>query len=86
MNNTTKDVLKAERNQYSNDLFWNCWTSSDWKRGKYIAGEKLEWSGYNDKYWWDNVATDWRFTHQTDSKGRTWELNPKTNEVTRIKL
>lgn len=48
-------------------------------------GEKLSWTGYNDKHWWDNVSGGPSFTRQKDSKGRIWELNAKTNQVTQIK-
>lgn len=85
MTPATTSVFEAKHTRLQNDLFWEGFTPSEWEKGKHIMGEKLNWTGYNDAYWWDNVATNIKFTRQRDSKNRLWQLDPVNNTVTLIK-
>lgn len=56
---------RAEFDIHRNDMFWNACI---------LDGETLEffhprWSGYNDAFWWDNVAEKNRTVKCTGSKG-----------------
>ena len=59
-------IVRARFNQISRDLFWEV-----------FDGEKyIRWSGYDDNFWWNNVAN----TEQFQVRGK-YKLNPKTDEV-----
>ncbi len=58
---------KARFQQLSNDLFWEV-----------FDGEKfIKWQGYNDAYWWDNVAKSDTFQVRGN-----FRLDPETDIVT----
>ena len=61
----------ATQNQLSNDLYWAFYRSGH---------STLRWSGYNDAYWWNNVAKSDGFQIRQNG-GHTFKLNPATNEV-----
>ena len=70
----------AEFDQLSNDMFWNYY--------HYIPGkdhfEKLQWQGYNDKYWWDHAPKKESQTVRTCKCGKKFMLDFDTNEVKEI--
>lgn len=62
---------KARFSQLSNDLFWSI----------YVNGETIRWIGYNDAYWWNNVAKTDQFLIK-ESGGKKYQLNPESDEIT----
>lgn len=71
----------AEFNQLSNDMFWN-WYHSVYSNGyKDHHFEKLQWTGYNDKYWWDHAPKEESQTVRTCKCGKKFVINFDTNEV-----
>ena len=51
------------------------------------AGEDkfIRWSGYDDGFWWNNVAATEHFTDRKgEATGKTYRLDPATNLVTVI--
>lgn len=65
--------LVADFSQSRNDLYW-----------KVYAGEDgfIRWTGYDDNYWWSNIATSERRQTRVGPKtGRVFVLNPATNAV-----
>jgi hypothetical protein len=60
--------MNARFQKIYNDLFWEVFDS---KQQKYI-----KWQGYNDSYWWDNVA----ISDQFQIRGE-YRLDPFTNTV-----
>ena len=65
----------AEFDKLSRDLFWSIYTPD---------GELIRWSGYDDNYWWYNVAHTEKFTDRKDNKGNIWRLDANTDEVSLI--
>lgn len=75
---TARVIGVANHSQLSNDLFWDKWVIDE--------DELLRWSGYDDHYWWQNVATTDQFQIRTGKKtGKKYRLNPLSNEV-RVEL
>ena len=63
----------ANFSKHNNDLYWNI----------SIDGIKLEWIGYNDTFWWQNVATSEE--HQIRNIGeRKFKIDFRTNIVEEI--
>jgi hypothetical protein len=60
---------KVRFQQLRNDLFWEVWDDETQKT--------VRWSGYDDGYWWQNVAT----SEEWQTRGK-YRLNPTTNIVT----
>lgn len=60
----------AKFSSLSRDLFWSI----------FIGDSFCRWTGYNDSYWWDKVATSEQFQVR-DHNGKRYRLNPETNEV-----
>ena len=60
--------MNARFQKLYNDLFWEVFDS---KQQKFI-----KWQGYNDAYWWDNVA----ISDQFQIRGE-YRLDPFTNTV-----
>lgn len=60
--------MNARFQKLYNDLFWEVFDS---KQQKFI-----KWQGYNDSYWWDNVA----ISDQFQIRGE-YRLDPFTNTV-----
>lgn len=64
--------MNARFEKLYNDLFWSIY---DLDSDKIIT-----WRGYNDSFWWNNVAR----TESFQVRGK-YRLNPFTNEVTELK-
>ena len=60
--------MQARFQQLRNDLFWEVF---DREQDKFI-----KWMGYDDSYWWNNVAN----SEQFQVRGK-YRLDPFTNEV-----
>lgn len=74
-------LLKAKFSQLRNDMYWELYemvTTTDHK----VTWDKLRWVGYDDEYWWTNVATQDSFQVQIGASGRKYRLDPKTHRVT----
>jgi len=68
---TTETLVgKATFNCHSRDLYWS----------RFIDGETCRWSGYDDGYWWTNVAKSEQFQIRTH-KDRRYRLDPDTDEI-----
>lgn len=65
--------MKATFKSLSRDLYWSC----------FIGKSTCRWSGYDDKYWWSNVAPSEQFQVR-EHEGKKYRLNPETNEVTAL--
>jgi len=63
----------AKFTRIGNDLYW---TIS-------IDGNKLEWVGYNDSFWWKNIATNEEYSTRTIGK-RKFKIDFRTNIVEEI--
>lgn len=61
--------IQARFQQLRNDLFWEIFDRAE---NKFI-----KWSGYNDNFWWSEVARSDNFQLRGE-----YRLNPFTNEVT----
>jgi hypothetical protein len=66
----------AEFTHMCNDLFWSFYTPEF---------EKLTWTGYDDSFWWTNIAPDENWRIQKDKNGNLYRLDIETNLVTQIK-
>ena len=73
--------MKATFSKLRNDLFW-----------EYLHYENCEffwckWTGYNDEYWWNNVAPKYRIKEVIGDKGtvKTFGIDFRTNEVKELK-
>jgi hypothetical protein len=77
--------MEATFSRFSNDLFWTFYTPTEFKgkgeKMKVISGDKLEWGGYNDSYWREEVSTKEGYNQRTDTKGNVWQIDFETNEV-----
>ena len=60
--------MQARFQQLRNDLFWEVFDSEQ--------GKSIKWMGYDDSYWWNNVAK----SEQFQVRGK-YRLDPFTNEV-----
>lgn len=47
--------LRATFDIHRNDMYWKCHTYIETEASPF-EWFKLEWQGYNDDNWWDNVA------------------------------
>ena len=56
----------------SRDLYWKVFD------GNY---EYIRWVGYDDRNWWDNVATQESWRRRVGSDGRVYTLDPDTDTV-----
>lgn len=74
-----KYIGNANYNSYDNDMFWKMFYK-DPKTGEYF---KIELSGYNDSYWWNEVAPKKEKFEVIGSEGTTksFRIDYKTNEV-----
>lgn len=63
--------MNARFQQLRNDLFWSIFDLDE--------NKSIRWTGYNDAYWWNNVAT----SDQFQIRGK-YRLNPFTGEVATI--
>lgn len=66
-------IGKATFTSYERDLYWSI----------FLDGATCRWSGYDDGYWWKNVATSDRFLVR-EHQGKHYRLNPQSNEVTLV--
>ena len=72
MGKTYTRIGTAKCNQLGRDLYWSiCHSNFD---------EILRWSGYNDAYWWNNVAPSEQFQIR-EHKGKFYKLDPETDQV-----
>jgi len=71
-----KFIKDAQFKSYGNDLFWDVLL---YENGKFT---KLKWKGYDDAYWWKNVAPK-RGRQVVD--GRTFEIDFEEDKVYEIK-
>jgi len=60
--------MQARFQQLRNDLFWEIFDNEQ--------NKLIRWTGYDDYYWWNNVAKSKEF----QVRGK-YQLNPVTNEV-----
>lgn len=69
------EPIRARFDKLRRDLYWNLWHE----------GREFKWGGYDDRYWWDNVAPKPE-TRRRTVDGITLELDFKTGIVTVLKL
>lgn len=62
----------------SNDLFWTAYHHD----GDHF--EKMSWTGYNDAYWWHNVAPTEQFLIKACKCGKKFKLNIDEQIVTEV--
>ena len=72
---------KAEFKSYRNDMFWDFF-AIDYDNNYDIV--KVKWMGYNDDYWWKNVATTDEAQVRVGSNGRKYRINFNTCEVKEV--
>ena len=72
--NTTREV--AELNRYGNDLIWSYFSRE--------AMRTIRWNGYNDTYWWANVADSEQFSVIRLSAELAYRLNPHDCTVQKL--
>ncbi len=70
----------AAFDQLSNDLFWS-WYHSDFSTEDHHF-QKLQWTGYNDSFWWNNVSVNQSI--RECSCGKKFKLDFSTNEVEEV--
>lgn len=64
--------MDAKFSQSRNDLHWSI----------YISGEGfIRWAGYDDDFWWDNIATDKDQMTRIGKDGTRYLLDPHANTV-----
>lgn len=68
---------KAEHSQLSNDLFWR-YSFFDLLTGDFVT---IRWQGYNDSFWWNNVAPTDQARVRKGSNGRQYKIDFNTNKV-----
>lgn len=67
-------IITAKFSQSRNDLSWSHWDNDDYW---------IRWSGYDDSFWWAEIATDSeRMTQIGPVSGRIYILDPQTDTVT----
>ena len=76
---------KATIKLMSNDLFWDC-CISDTSNIKKMEFFHIKWYGYNDAYWWNNVAESKRVSKCVGSLGTTkyFKIDFHTLEVEEV--
>lgn len=72
---------QAEFRIYRNDMFWD-FHKIDCDNGFEFV--KVKWTGYNDDYWWNNVATTEEAQVRVGSNGRKYRINFRTCEVNEV--
>lgn len=71
----------ADFDQLRNDLFWD-FNEYDLTTSHF---HKVKWTGYNDNYWWNNVATQEGYNIKKCECGKSFQLNYNNNEVEELK-
>lgn len=67
-------IITAKFSQSRNDLSWSHWDGAD---------GFIRWPGYDDSFWWTEVATDTgKMTQIGPVSGRIYILDPQTDTVT----
>ena len=66
----------AERSKLGNDLFWE-YNFFDLSR-KFV---QLRWTGYNDAFWWNNVAPTEQARMVNGSNGKRYRIDFQTRKV-----
>lgn len=74
---TTIIVGKAEHSQLCNDLFWR-YGFFDILTGEYST---IRWQGYNDGFWWNNVAPTDQARNRKGVNGRNYRIDFTNNIV-----
>jgi len=69
-------IKDANFKSYGNDLYWDALLYEN------NVFTKLKWTGYDDKYWWENVAPQ-RGRKVVD--GRTFEIDFNEDKIYEIK-
>jgi hypothetical protein len=65
---------KAKFNNIGRDLYWRFYDMDD---------GSIQWGGYDDEYWWNNVAVSDQFRKRVGAKsGRVYILNAGNDQVT----
>lgn len=71
-----RKVGNAKFNTSRNDLFWSYHHYTD-----ALVWLKLDWYGYNDQNWWDNVAPTKEARAKVGQDGKTYLIDFHTCEV-----
>lgn len=73
-------IGKAEARHLRNDLFWEmCFF--DMITNEFV---NLRWTGYNDGFWWNNVAPTEQARVKKVNNGKSYKIDFATNEVWEI--
>jgi hypothetical protein len=72
---------QAEFRIYRNDMFWD-FHKIDCDNGFELV--KVKWTGYNDEFWWNNVAPTEEAQVKVGSNGRKYKINFRTCEVVEV--
>ena len=71
MSQTSPFAGTAQFSSIGRDLYWKV----------HVAGEIIRWTGYDDRYWWDNVSVSTCFQIRKSERGVFYRLNPETDKV-----
>lgn len=63
---------KARFSVYGRDLYWSFFDKDD---------GFIRWNGYDDGFWWNNVASGNQFRRRTGDSGRVYVLDPDSDRV-----
>jgi hypothetical protein len=66
------ETTHATFTSLNNDLYWKVFD----RNYNYVR-----WIGYDDRNWWENVATQESWRRRVGSDGRVYTLDPETNRV-----
>ena len=81
-----KELLtgKAEYNKSVNDLYWKC-TLYTYEDGEF-EWYHISWWGYNDDFWWNNVAEERSVVTCIGDKGteKKFKLDYRTLDVVEV--
>lgn len=77
--------LRARFDIYRNDMHWSCHTYLESEKSPFEWFE-LDWRGYNDDNWWDNVAPKSCVKEFTGSEGTklTFRIDYHTMLITEV--
>jgi hypothetical protein len=73
------DLTDIKYSHLGNDLFW---TAYHHKGSDHF--EKITWTGYNDSYWWSNVADTEQFTVRQCTCGDSFKLDPYNHTAEKV--
>lgn len=69
------ETTEVKHDRLSNDLSWSVYH----RDGDHF--EKVSWTGYNDNYWWQNVAPTEQFLIRACKCGKKFKLDPDEQTV-----